>query len=1247
MFRFTGKLILMPLCVALLALGQANAATPSSGTLTDASGPITYTAGPFAVANPTPVPLVDSGPECSNPEQPCDDFALTVSLPSDFTSTHPNKVIKFTMDWQDAGTGASDYDLWIYKGDVSDTNGSESPTAKAASSGNPEITSMRTFNGTKTFTVKVVPYTPSAETVSVTIEIVDGPTDPTGGGGSAVPFGDATPIAPGTPRYQILAAPEGSGANGSSGEFNIGYNPMSGNIMTMNSAPVFRVTPPELRDPALPEAGPAQWTNVSPSIASVTSLDPIMVTDQDTGRTFISNQTTGAEALFAFTDDDGESWNQITVSPPNGAVDHQTVGVGPYPSILAGTNPVYPNAVYYCSQASAPDFCQRSDDGGLSFGPGEPINTSIIDNCGGLHGHARVAPDGTVYVPNKGCGAQQGGNRSTDAGVTWSEFLIPDSQAKDSDPSIALDADSTAYFCYVNGDGQPKVAISHDDGQTWSESVNIGTSVGVKNAVFPEAVAGDSGRAACGFLGSDVAGDYQSLDFPGKWYLFIATTYDGGQTWTTVNVTPNDPVQGAGGICTSGLGCGSNRNLLDFNEVTIDDRGRVLFGYDDGCVSDTCIQSGGEVNDFVAYQRVARQTGGKPLFAQFDPAEPAAPKTPYLDGVRTASQTTLKWNAPDNGGSEITAYRILRGTGSGSETEIATVGGDKSSYIDAGVDPAVPTYFYQVVAVNTEGDSPASNEVALDVTVLPPQASLCEVPGLTILTDSAGDSTTGTAGTDLKSFQLAQPYAEDGNIKLRFEINTDVGQTEQAPGSYWYVSFKTPDGTVRGVRMVYPQDSTSPAMPQFESYVASPNSSGTIDGRFVEDGSEKPADSSSFYDAANGKIVIVVPAADLGLAPGDAITGFNSAVVQSASSPAGGVGQTIDEMPNGLAYQGNATLKDNAACAPNHPPVAVLDASPTAGTAPLEVNFDASASADPDDGDSIANYRFDFGDGSEPVTQSSPTISHTYADTGRYPATLTVTDSHGAESENAAFQVINVSQCFEDDDQGIAYSNGWHTVSNGDASGGTFHLLSAKGGDHGLSFTFDTSSDQQRLTYGFATSTKGGTADVYIDGELVGTVDFSGDSGSMHDPVFGASAQFTVSGQGSHTLELANVQGAAYVDRFCISGASSDSSKQQESEINEFGEIVLDAAESESKAIRVNDGAQALSVLSEASGDVPFKMLVLDPDGNLLGSVSSTLDSIASLDIPVSGGGTYQLQFVNLGLKPVSIWSVTTQEVAQ
>ena len=77
----------------------------------------------------------------------------------------------------------------------------------------------------------------------------------------------------------------------------------------------------------------------------------------------------------------------------------------------------------------------------------------------------------------------------------------------------------------------------------------------------------------------------------------------------------------------------------------------------------------------------------------------------------------------------------------------------------------------------------------------------------------------------------------------------------------------------------------------------------------------------------------------------------------------------------------------------NTAPVAVAAAAPTSGgPAPLVVDFDGTASSDPE-GDAL-QYERDFGDG---ASAEGPTPSHGYAAAGSYQATLTVRDSLGAE----------------------------------------------------------------------------------------------------------------------------------------------------------------------------------------------------------------------------------------------------------
>jgi PKD repeat protein len=84
------------------------------------------------------------------------------------------------------------------------------------------------------------------------------------------------------------------------------------------------------------------------------------------------------------------------------------------------------------------------------------------------------------------------------------------------------------------------------------------------------------------------------------------------------------------------------------------------------------------------------------------------------------------------------------------------------------------------------------------------------------------------------------------------------------------------------------------------------------------------------------------------------------------------------------------------------PPVATALASPTAGPAPLTVDFAGDASFDPD-GQPLT-FSWDFGDGG---SSTSPNPVHTYQQPGQYTASLRVSD--GTRSSVAAPLVISVA----------------------------------------------------------------------------------------------------------------------------------------------------------------------------------------------------------------------------------------------
>lgn len=1015
-------------CVGAMLAAVSFAATPAAGTLTDASGPITYTAGPFTQANQSPLGLgqLDSGPRCDDLLFPCDTYTLTVTVPAGFAAAHPNAAVKVSASWTDAGAGQSDYDLYVFNNprsdcspnDCSQTDGTQAADYQSASSGpTPENATISPIkDGTQTYTIHIVPFQPTGEIVNVKIELLPG------SGNAGVPgFGGADPATPGVPRYQNFYAPSGTSAEPGSGEFNIGFNPHTGRIMTMNSGPVWRITPPEVQQPAKPECCEGLWEDKS-AVTTNVGLDPILWTDQKSGRTFVSNSTVGANAVYAYTDDDGDTYVEGSVAPPNGGADHETIATGPYPAALSSLNtPLNQGqATYYCSQdIVGPATCQRSDTLGSTYGPGvlayNGQGTDIPGGtaCGGLHGHLRVAPDGTAWLPVNQCGGAQGGALSTDAGTTWSEFIVPNavSQQDGADPSVAIDSDNTVYYAYVNNepvaDGQPpeghaRVAVGHrndDNTVTWTHDFDLGASHGIKNAVEIEAIGGSSGRAAVGFLGTDLPGDYQALSFQGRWYAFIATTYDGGQTWVTVNATPNDPVQSRTGVWQQGGGA-QQRNLLDFNEITVDDKGRVLYGYSDGCVTAGCIGDTAP-NDFTAFMRVARQNGGKRLFASFDSVTdttaPVLAKPPCLSGTRDAEGSHLTWKAPDNGGSEITNYYVYRGTVSGGYDFLSPLGQTvtaKTSYTDATADPNVKDYFYVVKAVNSLGKGETSNEVDLQLTNNPVTSeTACALPGLTVLTDPADDELDSQPAHDAQQLSIAEPFALGNKIVFTLKVQS---LATLPPNTQWPVTFNSADGKNYTVQM-----STSPSddpanplittVPEFQVGLSS-----DVLG---------PADPASNY-TPDGTITIVVPLSSIGNPqPGQALSGFLTRIAVNGVA----ITLTPDNMPDSLAPSGSYTLVGNAiGCAPNAAPTAALTASPDHGPAPLTVTFNGAASSDPDTGDSIASYTFDFGDGSS-VTQASPTVSHTYQSAGQYPARLNVTDSRGKVSANAAFAIVQVN----------------------------------------------------------------------------------------------------------------------------------------------------------------------------------------------------------------------------------------------
>lgn len=852
----------------------------------------------------------------------------------------------------------------------------------------------------------------------------------------------------GAPRFFNYPAPDGVGDG--AGEPSLGSNWITeqsfsnsnGSIPNGGSANYFggflpymlKATFNDCQSPAL-----VTWDQKTLLTANTPRVygDPILFTDHNTGRTFVS-QLEGLTPLGSttdFTDNDGASFLPSQGGSQPSCVDHQTIGGGPFHAPLTGTT-VYPDAIYYASQCVGDAVCAISLDGGLTFGSSVPMYT--VNDCDGLHGHVKIAPDGTVYIPNKSCGGSLpfhgGGNVaaivSENNGVTWSIRTVPDGASMNEwDPSVGIATDGTVYLGYQGADGHARVAISHDKGVTWAPSVDVGVPTGsvqvdggaIQNITFPEMVAGDPDRAAFAFYGSTLADNLPTIDhsggsnndpslFPGTWSLYIATTYDGGQTWITQNVTGADPIQ-RGPIC----GGGNCRNMDDFFDATIDKEGRILVGWDDGCVGG-CVNSGPNSNS--AKATITRQSGGKRMFAAYDPVEPRIPEAPGLTGRIDNGTVNLSWQAPDNGGTAISAYKVYRSVGGGSFTLRATV--TSPGYIET-VNPT-QTNVYRVTAVNGLGEGPYCHDFTPDSG---PVATACLAPGLLAVNDVNPDGSDNDSGANtppdpsvnIRDLSVSEPYNGTNPGQVTFTLHMTPSTGVLPPSSQWYIIWNrktvAADGSDR--RFVCMKTDASGV----ESFVY-----GDFGPPLPLDGSVPPpnantptplgnADFGSF-DLASGVMTIKLADADLDGAPlgaGDHLPVLNVRTYLARPD----AGQKSQNNASDITVDGDYTLVGNGSCfcTVDQAPISGLSASPTSGTAPLTVTFDASSSTDPDAGDRPGSYTFDFGDGSDPVTQSTSTISHTYtvaSSSSGFFATLTTKDQLcGKQSANTASVNISVT----------------------------------------------------------------------------------------------------------------------------------------------------------------------------------------------------------------------------------------------
>ena len=184
--------------------------------------------------------------------------------------------------------------------------------------------------------------------------------------------------------------------------------------------------------------------------------------------------------------------------------------------------------------------------------------------------------------------------KSTDGGSSWIRRKIAD-LPKTVDPGnifvqTAIDRAGNLYYTWsqtqdvtANSVGEQDIyyTFSTTGGTTWAPPINL-TPERNDSAVFPWMVAGDAGQVDIVYYKSN-SGVNSNLAPPKTvWNVYF------GQSQNALNTGPNfKSVQVSaepnhlGQLCTNGLNCSGDRDLLDFLTVDIDHLGAAVIAYSD------------------------------------------------------------------------------------------------------------------------------------------------------------------------------------------------------------------------------------------------------------------------------------------------------------------------------------------------------------------------------------------------------------------------------------------------------------------------------------------------------------------------------------------------------------------------------------------------------------------------------------------------------------------------------------------
>ena len=600
MKRSSARLAGLVMAVAIagaLVLPSAYGATPSSGTVSVGSPAVSWTGPAFTASTAGP-----SDAQCTAPAVPpvpgghCDDFSLTVDIPTTYWNTHAGGV-------QIDLTGvppAEDFDLYVY-----DKDGNEVATSGLPGSVESALVTCASIAASP-YKVRAVYFLTVDEGAGLpgyeaTAQLVSGEGscagEPTGGPATfvngALTFAPATV----TSAHFLGAEPQVTIER---------RMPYSSTSAAINPNRIFVDWPLSSRSAIGQlnrslDGGDSFRLLFDRTCANRSRPNCLTGGGGDTendvnlaaGHVFFADQEVLANEALATSFDHGDSFIvQTAASNGTTGTDRQWIAATDNAFSLPTGGPIEGFLVYHVVPQQ---YIQAIDASGAPIP--QPVGqlTNVgqsgqlrVDNNASSPGH------GWIYQPHVGFspGGTFVGTGPSDGyalPTNWHDNQVS-SGSTTSFPWVAIDAGGNAYIVWDNGgvvwysysairDKANDPTQGGRPGTKWSPKVRVSLPE-VGSAVFPEVTAGDAGRIGVTYVGTtDFTGQPDDAGETVRWHTYAAVIPDALAVQPTVNTgLVTHRVMHVGNVCTSGTTCattGKDRSLLDMIDISFDEQGRL------------------------------------------------------------------------------------------------------------------------------------------------------------------------------------------------------------------------------------------------------------------------------------------------------------------------------------------------------------------------------------------------------------------------------------------------------------------------------------------------------------------------------------------------------------------------------------------------------------------------------------------------------------------------------------------------